>query len=150
MLLLHGPEYRRKDWPRWIDADGDCQNTRAEILQRDSVGAVQFHGKRQCSVATGSWICPYTGRVLMWAHEVDIDHVVPLAWAHKHGGALWSREMREAFVNDPDNLLAVDEGINKEKGSKGPKDWLPPKKVFRQEYLEIWWHILEKYNLPVY
>ncbi len=54
--------YNCKDWPHWEDLDGDCQNTRAEILIRDSRIPVQFKDHRECSVVAGEWFGPYTGR----------------------------------------------------------------------------------------
>ena len=57
---------------------------------------------------------------------MDIDHVVPLHWAWTHGADVWTRERREAFANDPANLLPVESALNRQKGDKGPKDWLPP------------------------
>lgn len=147
MLFVQGPEYKRRDWGRWIDEDGDCQNTRAEVLQRDSQGAVQWRGNRECRVDWGAWVCPYTGRVLLSARDVDVDHVVPLKWAHKHGGAFWTKEQKRSFTNDMLNLLTVDDDINKEKGSKGPDEWMPPLKSFHDDYIKIWDAVLEKYDL---
>jgi len=61
--------YVRKDWPHWEDLDADCQNTRAEILIRDSRVLVQFKGEVECRVVAGEWFDPYTGQVFTSASE---------------------------------------------------------------------------------
>ena len=139
--------YRREDWPHWIDENGDCQNTRAEILIRDNVGQLKFKRNKQCNVSWGKWVCPYTGKVLIKASDVDIDHVVSLAYAHRHGGADWPRAKKRQFANDPENLLAVADAVNQEKGDKGPSEWMPPQKEYWTEYLRRWRTILTKYGL---
>jgi hypothetical protein len=139
--------YNRKDWPHWEDLDGDCQNTRAEILIRDSRIPVQFKDRRECSVVAGEWFGPYTGQTFYRASDVDIDHVVPLAHAHRAGGAGWSRAQKLHFANDPDNLLAVDDQTNQDKGAKPPSQWMPPRRDYWCEYLEKWQRIEVRYAL---
>ncbi|WP_292915749.1 hypothetical protein [Nitrosomonas sp.] len=77
--------YNRKDWPHWIDADGDCQNTRQELLIATSRKPVQFKDSKHCTVISGEWYGVYTGKMFTKASDVDIDHIVPLAHAHRHG-----------------------------------------------------------------
>lgn len=107
----------------WSDMDGDCQDTRAEALVATSTVKPQTSG---CKVVAGRWISPYTNNVILSAKQLDIDHVVPLHWAWLHGAASWSRQQREQFANDLTNLLPVESALNREKGSKGPNEWLPP------------------------
>jgi hypothetical protein len=66
--------YNRDDWDHWIDADGDCQDTRAEVLIRDSQRPVSFDSGGQCKVASGLWERPYTGGSATDASQLDIDH----------------------------------------------------------------------------
>jgi hypothetical protein len=139
--------YNRKDWPHWEDLDGDCQNTRAEILIRDSRIPVQFKNRRECLVVAGEWFGPYTGRTFYRASDVDIDHVVPLAHAHRAGGAGWPRWKKRQFANDPDNLLAVDDATNQEKGAQPPSEWMPPRQEYWCEYLAKWAFLEERYGL---
>lgn len=73
--------YNRDDWNHWIDADGDCQDTRVEILIRDSKQPVRFKSKMQCRVAAGLWALPYTGGNVTDPSQLDIDHIIPLKWA---------------------------------------------------------------------
>ena len=59
----------------------------------------------------------------------DIDHMVPLADAHRSGGWAWSTTKKRAYANDldhPETLIAVDDGSNSSKSDKSPDQWLPP------------------------
>ena len=138
--------YDRNQWRHWIDEDSDCQDTRAEVLIRDSSSSLVFRDNNQCVVASGLWIDVYSDLGYTNALEIDIDHIVPLAWAHGHGGANWSQQAREDFANDFDNLMSVHSSINSEKGSKGPDDWTP-NNSFRCEYIQTFISIMEKYQL---
>jgi len=110
----------------WADIDGDCQNSRAEALIDQSTTRVRFADERLCRVVTGRWISPFTGKVIQNAGDIDIDHVVPLKWAWDHGASNWLEDKRERFANDPVNLFSVELSLNRQKGAKGPEDWLPP------------------------
>lgn len=58
------PEYDRDDWKHWTDADGDCQDTRQEVLIAESSVPATFTSETSCRVATGRWTGPYTGEVV--------------------------------------------------------------------------------------
>ena len=141
--------YVRAEWGVWADLDGDCQNTRQEILIRDSLVPVTFATPRKCRVVTGLWLCPYTGRTLTRATDIDIDHVIPLAYAYDHGGQAWSRAKKIKFANDPFNLLAVEDRINRSKGKKGIDNWQPPRKVFWKIYQRLWRRVSKEYNVVI-
>ena len=134
--------YDRDDWGGWIDEDGDCQNTRAEILIRDSQAQVSFDG---CRVVSGLWDLPYSGGSTTSASQIDVDHIIPLKWAHGHGGDRWSDARKRAFANDPDNLLATSSSANRSKGAKGPDQWMPA--INRCNYAQRWEGLIEKYGL---
>lgn len=110
----------------WDDADGDCQNSRAEALIATSSKTVSFATDNRCRVVTGRWISPFTGNVIQNSSEIDIDHVVPLAWAWERGASNWSDTRRERFANDERNLWPVEASLNRSKGARGPDEWLPP------------------------
>jgi hypothetical protein len=81
---------------------------------------------------------PYTGRRLPFAktaaEAVQIDHVVALSDAWQKGAQEWTSRQREAFANDPANLLAVDGPANQEKGAGDAATWLPPQRGYRCVY----------------
>ena len=54
----------------------------------------------------GYWIGGLTGIVLSDASDVDIDHVIPLSYAHRHGGFSDAIKKRQ-FANDPLNLIRI-------------------------------------------
>lgn len=143
----YSKSYNRKDWPHWIDADGDCQNTRQEMLIASSRVPVKFKDIRHCTVVTGEWFGVYTGKTYTKASDVDIDHIVPLAHAHRHGADKWTQAQRRTFANDFKNLVVVSDRINQAKSDKAPHEWLPPQKTYWCEYGRRWERIKEKYRL---
>src|SRR5450759_3765272 len=53
--------YSRTYFKHWIDANGDCQNTRAEVLIAESKVTPKYNTTRHCAVATGRWYRDYDG-----------------------------------------------------------------------------------------
>lgn len=139
--------YNRSDWPHWSDADGDCQNTRHELLVSQSLTEVTFAAEDECIVMRGTWYGKYSGNIFNDSKELDLDHIVPLKFAHGHGGDKWSRDKKREFANDIDNLLLVSASLNRQKGAKGPDKWLPPNHPYRCEYISHFNTVMTKYGL---
>lgn len=121
----------------WADVDRNGCDTRNDVLRRDlTATTIDADG---CTVLTGVLADPYTGRRIVFARGkgsalVQIDHVVALAAAWSSGAASWDRRTREAFANDPANLLAVDGPANQDKGASDAAAWLPPDPGFACVY----------------
>lgn len=131
----------------WADVDKDCQDSRAEALIATSTTTVRFASDRRCRVVSGRWISPFTGSVIQNASDIDIDHVVPLSWAWRHGADAWPQERRERFANDPVNLWPVEASLNRSKGDRGPDKWLPP--AGQCQYVSRFYRITKIYGLPL-
>lgn len=141
------PLYQREDYPHWSDADNDCQNTRQEVLIATSQIPVKFTNAKKCTVKTGQWYDPYTGKTWTASSDVDIDHIVPLKAAHDRGAYAWSQARKEQFANDPINLIAVEDNVNQAKGAKMPAEWMPPNHAYRCTYLAQVNHVMATYEL---
>jgi hypothetical protein len=139
--------YDRSDWPHWSDSDKDCQNTRHELLIANSNSPVSYKNDKLCLVIIGSWHDPYSDKTFTNANELDLDHIVPLKFAHGHGGAIWSTELKEKFANDYDNLLLVQASLNRQKGAKGLAEWLPPNHQYRCAYIVKFNTVMDNYGL---
>ncbi|WP_246152218.1 HNH endonuclease family protein [Roseospira navarrensis] len=119
--------YDRALYDHWIDADGDCRDTRQEVLIRDSLSPVRLND-RGCRVIAGRWIDPYSGAVFTDPSRLDIDHLVPLAEAHRSGADTWTEGRRRAYANDlssPLTLVATGASANRSKADGDPLSWLP-------------------------
>ena len=89
-----GIDYDRDDYaPRgWRDDDRDGCNTREQVLIAE---AISLRGKTAgCRPVDGVWLSWFDGRRLADVSEVEIDHLVPLAEAHRSGAARWSRSAK--------------------------------------------------------
>jgi len=145
------PEYDRNQWKHWIDADGDCQNTRDEVLIQESVITVTL-SEDGCKVIAGRWQDPYSGEVFTDPADLDVDHMVPLKNAHRSGGWAWTKQRRKEYANDLDHqehLIAVDSGLNRSKGAQGPDTWLPPNDDFQCQYVQDWQDIKTRWGLEI-
>lgn len=139
--------YNRKDYKHWISIQGAC-DTRETALVRDGSDVVT--DPSTCKVTSGSWVDPYSGETFTDAKKMDIDHLIPLQYAHQHGGASWDAAKKQAYANDLDTvLLTVSARENRSKGAAGPGEYMPPLKSYRCEYSQRWVAVSEKYGLTV-
>ena len=141
--------YDRDSWGGWADADGDCQNTRQELLLLRSGQRVEFTRATQCTVATGQWTDPWSGATFTQAADVDIDHHVPVFHAHISGGHAWRAAQKALFYNDARNLHIMQDDLNQAKGAAGPEAWQPPQADTWCQYAQEWITTKSRYQLTV-
>ena len=79
--------YDRRLYEHWIDADGDCQNTRQEVLIAESLEPVTLDSSG-CHVESGRWLDSFTGQEFSDPANLDIDHMVPSSPGGFHPEAL--------------------------------------------------------------
>ena len=133
-------EYDRDLYDHWVDWDGDCMDVRDEVLAAESEVPV-ITGPDGCDVERGRWTGPYTGKTFTDPGELHVDHLVPLAEAHRSGAFRWSHAKRRQYANDvedPRTLIAVEAGANMSKGARGPSEWLPENRAYRCQYVRDW------------
>jgi hypothetical protein len=161
-LRLRGHDYRRAAfgdaWDDNTDAPGGRNgcDTRNDILDRDLVDKSYVAIKRcPTAVASGTLHDPYTNAVVPFVRgaqvgaAVQIDHIVPLAYAWDMGARTWPEDLRRRFANDPANLIAVAGGANQNKGDSEPAVWMPPNSAFWCQYAVQFAEVLRGYGLAV-
>ncbi len=161
-VRIRGYDYRRAAFgDSWTDDNNapgghnGC-DTRNDILDRDLVDKTYVSIKR-CpnAVATGTLHDPYTDDTIAFVRgnqtgaAVQIEHIVPLAYAWDLGARNWSDEMRVRFANDPAELLAIGGQVNEDKSDKEPAVWMPPNTAFHCQYAMQFIAVLRGYGLPV-
>ena len=148
-----GPPYVRDQWQPhgWADADGDGCNTREEVLLAESQRPVQRRAPG-CRILSGDWLDPYTGLRTASPGDLQIDHLVALADAHRSGGWSWPSSKKVSFANDlgdPDLLNAVSGQENERKSDDGPDQWMPPNRGYRCSYVSAYARIKARWGLTV-
>ena len=137
--------YARTKFRLWVDADGDCRDTRDEVLAAESL--VRVSG---CDVQVGKWRSYYDGVVTRRSTSFDIDHLVPLAEAWDSGAKRWNADTRRRYANDlgdPRSLVAVSASSNRAKSDRDPAQWLP--RYGKCRYVRQWVAVKTRWRLKV-
>jgi hypothetical protein len=84
------------------------------------------------------------------AHDLQVDHTVPLANAWGSGAWSWTHAQRVAYANDladPDHLVPILTHENESKIDEGPDGWKPPNRAAWCLYARVWDRIKAKWHL---
>lgn len=141
-------DYDRAAFGGWVDTNGDCLDTRGELLVAQSLTPAVLD-ETGCRVVGGVWMDQYTGETLSDASSIDIDHLVPLRYAWSLGAENWNAEKANAFYNDLENLVITSASVNRSKGSNPPPEWIPPARGFQCIYLRQFEAVLARYDLTL-
>lgn len=124
--------------PWMVKPTGNCLNTRALVLVRDSRVRVTAVPDQPCVVDTGLWYDPYTNQNYQRAQDLQIDHVVALKNAYISGAFQWDWKTRCSYANfmgNPFHLIAVQGAANLAKSDYTVAGYLPPNLAYRCEFL---------------
>jgi hypothetical protein len=141
----HTEGYDRDLFKHWVDSDGDCQDTREEVLVAES--KIPLSG---CTVTSGEWFSYYDRETWTAPGDVDIDHVVALGEAWDSGAWDWTDETRERYANDlgdPRSLVAVTDNVNQSKSDRDPAEWTPEFSIC--VYVRQWTAVKLRWRLRV-
>ncbi|WP_327358463.1 HNH endonuclease family protein [Streptomyces sp. NBC_01304] len=155
-LLTVAPEveegYKRTLFHHWTDSDHDGCDTRQEALKAEATGPIVV-GK-DCKILSGTWYSYYDDTTVHGdpAHQLDLDHLVPLKEAFNSGADTWTPERREAYANDlgvDTSLVMVTAHSNRAKSDKDPAQWMPPYEPAACRYITEWTATKLRWGLAV-
>ncbi len=154
-----GAHYDRADWGEdWSERGGGC-DTRDLVLIDQGRGAQRGSGcAPTCPTARPCWVSPYDGRTTADAHDLQIDHRVPLKEAARSrvlvGGnpglgaaRVWSAARKHAYYEDRGNLVAVTSSVNESKSDDDPAKWRPTNRKAWCDYATRYIRTKLKYRL---
>ena len=124
----------------------------APYKRSDYVLASQFRKARALVLKVharpnGTWYCAYTKRVVKLDDSLDIDHIVPVKYAHAHGLSGLTLVEKRVFGVDTLNMVQVLASVNRSKGDDGPSEFMP--KENRCFYAKRWRDVSAKYLIRV-
>ena len=137
-------------WFGWnsFDFDRNGCDQRNDVLRRDMTSETIKPDSNGCRVESGWLQDRYSGTAIYLPRSlVDIDHVVALGNAWAMGAASWSVPQRKRFTNDPLNLVATTQQLNRQKGDSDAASWLPP--ANRCGYVARQAAVKQKYGLAI-
>ena len=137
--------YERSKFRHWVDADGDCRDTRDEVLAAESLARVSG-----CDIRRGKWRSYYDGVLTRRSTVFDIDHLVPLAEAWDSGARRWTAATRQRYANDlgdPRSLVAVTASSNRSKSDRDPAEWMP--RLAKCQYVRQWVAVKIRWSLKI-
>lgn len=153
-------DYNRDEWKHWSSAGSSCWDTREAVLLRDAeAGSVVLldsskkettDAGKACSIKSGKWTDPYSGKVFTDPSKLDVDHMIPLSYAARHGGQGWDEGKKESYANSLDyghHLIAASAAENRSKGDKGPSEYQP--KILKCQYAVDWINISKNWNVSM-
>ena len=139
-----GVRYDRDDYDHYLGRDENGCNLRDRILLQDAVRVISVTDR--CD-AQGEWLSWLDGRAVSDESELQIDHLVALAEAHRSGAWKWDEEQRGEFFNDEETLSAVTAEVNRRKSDHDPAAWQPPDDEVWCRYAREWIEIKSRYEL---
>lgn len=147
------PYNRKTQFGMWIKdrTDGTCMDTRGKVLVRDSKSTVTYR-PNGCTVASGDWDDPYSGKHFVSASDIQIDHFVPLKNAYMTGGFEWDQKRRCLYANYMGNefhLLSVSGRENLKKSDSSPSQYMPSNHQYACVYLKQWLQVKAIWNLRI-
>lgn len=98
-------------------------------------------------VVDSAWTCKYSGLPVVKSSSVDVDHIIPLKYAHTHGAYKFTASKKKAFANDTLNLVETSMRENRSKGDHGPSKYMPAQN--RCFYVSRWFAVASKYKLKL-
>ena len=132
-----------------VDADGDCQDTRTEVLVAASRGRLTYASGRRCDVRRGEWFSMFDRASRAQASALTVVGIVPAAEAWASGAQRWSPPRRSAFANDlgdPRALAVATVESARARGVKDPGRWLPVR-ASRCDYVARWTAVKLRWGL---
>ena len=115
---------------------------RQAVLIKRNIGNLKIN--RHGIVVNGKWLDVYDGSYFEGnpRYDIEIDHIIPIHYAIKHGACNWNAEQRVNFGTDMENLEATHTHYNRSKGAN--ICWMPL--LNKCEYITKLESLLWKYN----